>query len=284
MDAFERTAGLYSPLPNIRPFRDILTRVLITAHEAETMGRVLNSMLIDGLRLMTLSRSTVFQSRIPFAIIPHHVPTPISTAPMDPDLPSAVPILESFAAQEPSQDQIPQSPSTARPFRTPPRTRTAQSSRNEASDVMDGRIPSVPATPGSFRSKRRREGWTVRRVSERVEERDGDRGRSQTLAGDAQIGDEAPDTDRGYATFPPPNGPYSARRRSLRTPSTARSTYESDAEEDAPLERFTLPSRVFKAISRQASGVFVAGGFGRGSRAPSVRSEEREEGVRMWYS
>jgi hypothetical protein len=219
--------------------------------------------------------------------MPHHVPSPISTAPMDSTLPSAVPILKSFAAQEPSQDQIPQSPSTARPFRTPPRTRITQPSNDETTDTSDDRVRSVPPTPGSFRSKRRREGWTVRRLSERVGERDGVRGRSRTMAGDGdQAGEE--DDGRGYATFPFRHSAqgHSAHRRSLRTPSTARSTHESDASitDDAPLERFTLP-RVFRTVSRQASGIFGTGGFGRGSRAPSVRrSEERQEGVRMWYS
>jgi hypothetical protein len=107
------------------------------------------------------------------------------------------------------------------------------------------------------------------------------------MAGDGdQAGEE--DDGRGYATFPFRHSAqgYSVHRRSLRTPSTARSTHESDASltDDAPLERFTLP-RVFRTVSRQASGIFGTGGFGRGSRAPSVRrSEERQEGVRMWYS
>lgn len=215
------------------------------------------------------------------------VPTPISVVhPSDHPslLPSAIPILRSFAAlQETSQHHAP--PDAAGPslsgtqttpptpavavFRTPSRTRLTSRTFTTPAKSSDGGYGygtlSVPPTPGSFRSFRRdkvRADGAVRRLSEMRRPRDDDEGldrgmdgglasrgrKRSTVVGDEE--DEAAGHERDTATFPR-NRVRPSLRNSTRSPSAA-----SDASHHAEGTQFSLP-RLFRTVSRQASSVFV---------------------------
>lgn len=234
-----------------------------------------------------------------------HIPTPISSAP----LPSAIPILRSLA-NDPRPDPQ-RTPPTATPsvFRTPSRTRMTNgdtASRRSMVSVSEYEtMPSVPPTPGSFRSVRRgrpHDEWTVRRVSEATG-RQRRRRRRRRPSRDDETGSlmdgprEENDDQRtaSYATFP--------RQRSRNQPSrsnghqsASQSPHAADEDEgtdvsrtdEEPPREFSLPG-MLRSVSRRASTIFRRTP-GRVSRAQSVWSRERErdeglsEGVRMWYS
>lgn len=220
------------------------------------------------------------------------IPTPISVAGPSGEhtmlLPSAIPILRSFAALQGSpphenqpdhhgssrQSDIQTTPPTpAAPiFRTPSRTRLTNGSYRTPGKASDprggyGTTRSVPPTPtpgGSFRSFRRERSVApdVRRLSEmrtRQETREDEHHRDEqrgNFLGDEE--DEAAAPRYDTSTFRRRNRP--SLRHGTRSPSA--NSDASGTAEDENQTPFSLP-RLFRTVSRQASSVFTRGGGGR---------------------
>lgn len=202
-------------------------------------------------------------------------------------LPSAIPILRSFAALQESgnndQTELPvtsrlSGPQTTPPtpavsiFRTPSRTRLTNASYRTPGKSSDtrggyGTTRSVPPTPtpgGTFRSFRRERSIApdVRRLSEvrtrqdaRGDEDHEDVQRSNFL-GDEE--DEAADQRHNSSTIRRRDRP--SLRHGTRSPSA--NSDASGTAEDGNQTPFSLP-RLFRTVSRQASSVFTRGGAGR---------------------
>jgi hypothetical protein len=268
-------------------------------HHSVISDPVVGSSCCPGLHLP--QRTDMDQHSSPSA--QRAIPTPISVSEPAGEhtmlLPSAIPILRSFAALQgsPPQDHRPDASASAKHpgaqttpptpavpiFRTPSRTRVTNGSYRTPGKSSDskgyGATRSVPPTPtpgGTFRSFRRERSVApdVRRLSEmriRQGAREDDDGQRDNFLGDEE--DEAAAQRYESSTFQRRNRP--SLHHGTRSPSA--NSDGSAMAEDENQTPFSLP-RLFRTVSRQASSVFTRGGGGGREYDDDVRQQRRTPG------